>query len=599
MKCAQKRKAEESTEPTVHAQTSVPKLTGADVELGNFLLGTARPGTTYAEAARAILREIRGVERVTEYRTLCTCASCQARRDSAYSDGTSPNEKGVQPLSYSYSSNAQDWGRKFLPSNGGCVYIDLDHVELCLPEVLSAYDHVAAWHAMLRTAAEALDRANKQLPAGQRIVALVNNSDGQGHSYGSHLDMLVTRRCFDNTFQRKLHHQLFLASYLTSSVVFSGNGKVGSENGQSAVDFQISSRADFFETLTGPQTTYRRPIINSRDENLCGTPPAGTNGDHPGRRLARLHVIFFDNSLMQTAALLKVGVTQIILCMLEQDQMDPRLILDDPLEAVVAWSHDPTLQATVRLASGQSWSALDMQEALLEQATRFVGEGRAEGLVPRSADVLRVWSETIALLRRKDFDALARRLDWVLKWRILDAFVQEQGLTWESPEVKHLDQMYGSLAADDGVYWAYERAGFVDAVVTAGEIERFVHEPPDDTRAWLRAQLLRGADPATVVDVDWDSLRFKFPNGAKKLWPFYSHLTLEMSDPCDSTRERCEKRLREAGSVEAFVRATEEEALAAAAGMPQHREDNPCGAASASVPPRKLLPMRAKVQSWS
>ena len=27
-------------------------------------------------------------------------------------------------------SHAQDWGRKFLPSTGGCAYIDLDHLGL-------------------------------------------------------------------------------------------------------------------------------------------------------------------------------------------------------------------------------------------------------------------------------------------------------------------------------------------------------------------------------------------------------------------------------------------------------------------------------------
>ena len=41
------------------------------------------------------------------------------------------------------SYNVKDWGRTFLSSDGRCVYIDLAHLELCLPEEPSASDHGA------------------------------------------------------------------------------------------------------------------------------------------------------------------------------------------------------------------------------------------------------------------------------------------------------------------------------------------------------------------------------------------------------------------------------------------------------------------------
>src|SRR5213593_686585 len=117
----------------VRSHRSLPKLCGADIELGNFIVGADRTGGTGAEASRALLREIEGV--VGSWR-------CEQR---VFASG------GVV-----YRDEPQDWGRKFLPCNGGCVYVDLDHLELCLPEVLSAYDHVACWHAMLRIARAAL-----------------------------------------------------------------------------------------------------------------------------------------------------------------------------------------------------------------------------------------------------------------------------------------------------------------------------------------------------------------------------------------------------------------------------------------------------------
>ena len=49
--------------------------------------------------------------------------------------------------------------------------------------IVAQADHLTA----LRIARDALHRANARLPGGQKIQVLVNNSDGQGNSYGSHL----------------------------------------------------------------------------------------------------------------------------------------------------------------------------------------------------------------------------------------------------------------------------------------------------------------------------------------------------------------------------------------------------------------------------
>ena len=123
----------------------------------------------------------------------------------------------------------------------------------------------------MRIARAALDSANEKLARGKKIQVLVNNSDGKGNSYGSHLNFLITRRAWDNIFRRKIHYMLYLAAFQASSIVYTGQGKVGSENASPQVSFQISARADFFERLVGAQTTHNRPIVNSRDEALCGS----------------------------------------------------------------------------------------------------------------------------------------------------------------------------------------------------------------------------------------------------------------------------------------------------------------------------------------
>ena len=443
---------------------TLPKLCGADIELGNFIIGKNSGHSTGGEASRALLREIDGLPRRAGY----------------YGNGYGSYQYShTAAYDYDYGGydgyNPQDWGRKWL-TNGGCIYIDLDHLELCLPEVVSAYDHVAAWHGMLRIARRAQTAANGKLPAEQKYQVLINNSDGQGHTYGSHLDFLVTRRAWDAIFHRKLHPLLFLAAFQASSIVYTGQGKVGAENGRLPVNFQLTQRADFMETLVGVQTTYCRPVINSRDEALCGR--SAIAGSTP-KDLARLHVIFFDNTLCHVASLLKVGVMQIILTMIEAQCVDHKLLLDDPLFATVLWSRDPTLQARSKMLSGTELTAVELQMLFLETARKFVDEGRCEGLVPRAGEILNLWEDTLVKLSARNFGALAPRIDWVLKLRTLQRAMQKRPeLTWHSPEIKHLDHLYSSLDLSDGLYWAYEKASLVERVVSEDEIECFVQEPP-------------------------------------------------------------------------------------------------------------------------
>ncbi len=515
---------------------NLPKLCGADIELGNFVLGPERFRTTCYEAARAVLRRIEGISSGwaapswTENSARGWGASAwrpasQTSLDSYYDSGRS--------RSYRWSEYYQEWGRKFLPANGGCAYIDLDHLELCLPEVLSAWDHVAAWHAMLRIARRALEEANREQPPGRRICLLVNNSDGRGNSYGSHLNFLLTRHAWDSIFDRKLHHLLFLASYQVSSVILTGQGKVGAENGAPPARFQLSQRADFFEVLFGSQTTHRRPIVNSRDEPLCGFLPAA----------ARLHVIFFDNTLSPMACLLKVGVMQILLAMLEAERVRPDLILDDPLEALACFSRDPALQARARMVTGAEYTALELQWRFLEEARRFADQGGCEGVVPRAAEILSHWEDTLGRLEKRDWDSLARRLDWVLKLLLVERALQQRPrLDWDAPEIKHLDHAYSDLA--EGLYWSCEAGGLIEPVVGAAEIERFLCEPPEDTRAWTRAMLLRSA-PEAVESVDWDRICFRVRG--PHYWPHYR--TIYLDNPLGWTRRTSQPAFSQGGKL--------------------------------------------------
>lgn len=476
----------------------VAKLVGADFELANFVQGAPHDGGTGPEAARLLLAEIDGIP----------AASAAGRAREFWLRGP-------------YGYDAQDQGRRFLASNGGCAYIDLDHLELCIPEVRSAFDCAAACAAMLRIARDAQRRANARLPDGQKLQVLVNNSDGKSNSYGSHLSFLLSRAAHDDILERRPHYLHFLATHQLSSLVYAGQGKVGSENGRPEVAYQLAQRADFFETLVGPQTTWRRPLVNSRDETLCGRSAA----------LARLHVIFFDQTLCPGASVLKVGAMQIVLAMLEAEDVPADVAIDDPLAAAIAWSHDPTLRAAVRLVDGRRATAVDVQRRILDAALRHRA---AHGFdtVPRADEILALWADTLEKLAAGDLDALAGRVDWVLKLRILErALAQRPELDWRGPELRHLDQLYASLDPDEGLFWPHLASGLVEPWIGEEEVRRFVHEPPEDTRAWTRAMLLRRLDAREIESVDWDRIAVGAtrPSG---------RVEIALDDPRGFTREQ-------------------------------------------------------------
>ncbi len=469
------------------ADQPAPKLLGSDTELGNFIQGLVREQGTGELASRALLNEIHGLPFHNRPGSLAELVASLS-----------------QPV-----SNAQDFGRKFLPANGSSVYIDLSHLELCTPEVLGARAFATAFHGMLRLARRGLADANARLPDHLKIVAIVNNSDGQDNSYGSHMNFLMKREAWTRLFHRRLQDLLALASFQVSSIIITGQGKVGPEDRARIREngyYEISQRASFFECLSGSQTTYNRPLVNSRDEALCGR---YRESGCPADRFARLHSIFFDATLAYPSIFLRAGIMQVILCQLEAGVLDTSFILDDPVGTVGRWSRDPLLATRALLLSGKEVTALELQQRFLEQAAAFVARGGCGEAVPDADDIIQLWSDTLDKFQRQDFAALSSRLDWVLKLSLLERAMQHQpGLTWSSPEIKHLDFKYADL--EEGLFWACDQAGAVERVgVTEEDVRKFMREPPENTRAWTRAQLLRLAPPGSVEDLDWDKITFK------------------------------------------------------------------------------------------
>jgi proteasome accessory factor A len=453
------------------------KVLGCDFELANSLETGRRPDGNPNEAAKRLLDEIPGY----------------------------PQDRGW--------GTRLEWGRRFLPTSGGSAYIDSDHLEINTPEHTRAEDHAAILHAGLRLAREAQVAAQEKLPHG-RLHVFAAVSDGH-QSWGHHLNVMVRRQLWDDIFLRKPHLAGFLATHLATAAVYTGHGCVGAGNGRPACDYQLTQRADWFEEFVGYQTTHRRPLLNLRDE------------PHAGSDFARMHIIYFDNVLCPVANYLKAGTTQLVLALAESGWADPGLLLDDPLGAASEVSRDLALAQPLALARrGPGWTAVDVQRALADLAGEFVAFGAAEAVVPGAAAIVRCWRETLDLLAHRDLGALARRCDWVLKYLLLDRQRGRRGFSWEAAEMKALDLLFSSLDPQEGLFWQMAAAGLVEGMPAPATVERFLTEPPDDTRAYLRAHVLRRFGEH-VVDIDWDRVRFR--THPDRYW--WSETALPMPDP--------------------------------------------------------------------
>ncbi|WP_073419845.1 depupylase/deamidase Dop [Geodermatophilus nigrescens] len=371
-------------------------------------------------------------------------------------------------------------------TNGARLYVDHAHPEYSTPEVTNPRDIVLWDKAGERVMAEAARRAAR-IPGTQPIQLYKNNTDGKGASYGAHENYLMDRRTPFIEIIRGL------VPFFVTRQVFAGAGRVGIGTEGRTQGFQISQRADFFEVEVGLETTLKRPIINTRDE-----PHANPD------EYRRLHVIIGDANLAELSTYLKVGTTALVLDMIEARALTEDLSIEEPVAALQAVSHDPSLTHLVRLRNGRRMTAVDVQRAYLDQAVAFVE--RSGGADEQTADVLRRWAEVLDDLA-VDPMRLADRLDWPAKLRLLEGYRSRDGLGWGDSRLHLVDLQYSDVRPDKGLYHRLVARGSMQRLLTDDEVTRAMVTPPSDTRAFFRGECLRRF-PAQVAAASWDSVVF-------------------------------------------------------------------------------------------
>jgi proteasome accessory factor A len=280
----------------------------------------------------------------------------------------------------------------------------------------------------------------------------------------------------------------------------------------------VSQRAEHIWESVSSATTRSRPIINTRDE-----PHADAE------RFRRLHVIVGDSNMSETTTLLKVGATDLVLRMIEAGAIMRDLTLDNAIRAIREVSHDMTGRSRVRLANGREMSALDIQYEYLNRAKDFTDKNGAD---PVSKRVLDMWERALGAIETGNLDLIAREIDWVTKYQLIERYRARHDLPLSSPRVAQLDLAYHDVHRGRGLYYLLQRAGAVERAARDIDIFEAKSVPPQTTRAKLRGEFIRRAqEKRRDFTVDW--VHLKLNDQAQR--------TVLCKDPFRSVDERVEK----------------------------------------------------------
>ncbi|GJL54130.1 MAG: proteasome accessory factor PafA2 [Nitrospirales bacterium] len=383
--------------------------------------------------------------------------------------------------------------------NGGRMYVDMGHLEFASPECHSLRDLVASD----RAGDWLLQDAIEELGLSENVSVIKNNIDHETDAtFGCHENYLVSRN-----FPFSYNGLGKLIPFLVTRQIFTGAGRIGAtENidgwipleqlsrepdllqqpsNRLTIPYQISQRADYIVNDFFEWVQHNRAIINTRDEPLADP-----------TQFRRIHLLVGDSNLSEIATALKMGTTGLVLQLIEDGHAPNGLDFTDPVEALRQVSRDQERTWMLTLATGETLSAIDIQERFLECAqTQYQGQDEETDWI------LQEWEEVLRDLRG-DYTTLVGRVDWASKLWLLETFRQQEHLAWEDPWLKSLDLEYHNVDPHKGLYFGLMDEGKAPCVTTRDAIELAKYSPPRDTRAFGRGEVIR-----YLADSSWSGIQ--------------------------------------------------------------------------------------------
>ena len=416
--------------------------------------------------------------------------------------------------------------------NGGRLYVDAvgSHEEYATPECVTWSDAVAydrAGRVLLQSLVDDLGLSDD--------VAFYANAIDHfgGHTFGCHENYLVDISA--SAFRGSLS---LLMPFLVTRQIFAGVGRVGGHKlnrndfrknvmniGEhdvdtmwvadfygveldNSVEFQLSQRADHIVNTVSSRVRFNRAIINPKRDSY-----------YDYSDLHRLHVLFGEPNMNEYAMWLKVATTCIVLDLMDLKVLPSDVRVDDVLGTLRGVSRDQTMKWPVRRPNGKTMGAIDLQRIYLEAAQTYL-KGKDE-----QTDLALVEWENVLDGLERDPMQMGDRLDWVAKKSMLQEYIDSEKTNWKDDALHSLDMEYHNINPRKSLYYALEEMGAVRRICTDAQIESSTRNPPQNTRAKGRAEVIQALLERrwTRYLIDWDWVRVDKDRHLELRNPFHTY----------------------------------------------------------------------------
>ncbi len=384
-------------------------------------------------------------------------------------------------------------------SNGSRMYIDSgDQLEYCTPEETSFWGTVKN-----ELAGEAICRDtydNMVADSRHPLTAYKFNKrliDDEGYTAGHHENYSSET---DTNLEINAERLSLLGLHLATRNIYLGEGYARTIKG--VIDLRMAQKApnvhlDYNKGTTGGS----KPIVNLKQEPLANS-----------RQYRRVHVTSGDANMSPWAMWMTVGTTSIVLRLIEQSydsiNIQPQITLVQMAKLV---SSDLEFTQKIPLHFRSAMTAGEIQQEIVNRACIY---HEKEGLSKQEIAVLDEWQRALDDLKT-DPTRLEDRSSGIAKLMLIDDYrykLQGKHLSKEKVAQKLiiLDKLWDEIS-DRGIGLKYRQTKWAAWMPSQDEIQKAILNPPQNTRAKIRGDLIRDHWPQIRGGgkANWDVISYR------------------------------------------------------------------------------------------